>query len=502
MKNNRWFIPKDFANFFSQDGGHSLIIRGGPGSGKTTFALQLLEEIVKPDRSFYLSTRVSDEALFSQFPWLRKEDMRKRIVTSSRILLEALHGDEEPKWEDEKEKLTKARDFLKTIGKHEPSTVERSKLSTLVKKKRMPEIEILYDRIEKVLPTKPMLVIDSLEGVTHRYDVRSDELINAIQKDLVESSNTNLIIVVERTETTEIEYLVDGVISLSMDEIVGRRFRGLHLIKLRGTEIHQPNYLVTLQHGRFRCFEDRGFEEAKPSKWEFTADPKGHYSTGIAPLDSILGGGFKKGSYNVIEVGEHVSIDEHNLVLRCIIMNFISQNRGMIGVMTGGVPPEIIRNDISRFIGAEQFDAQVRIADYFLSESEKPYVMALGMKKKEDGLRIWMDNLSTIRGKDNKPILDFTGFDTVEYLRGGDVAIRDLFSGVGRIKISEDLGIGITRPGLKLTQEIMNMADTYFKIVDLNRFPCIFGIKPKTVIYAIVPDEERGIPYIDLVPIV
>jgi KaiC/GvpD/RAD55 family RecA-like ATPase len=502
MKSNKLFIPKDFTNFYSQDGGHSLIIRGGPGTGKTTFALQLLEELVDPDKSFYLSTRVSDEALFNQFPWLRKEDMRRRIITSSRILLDEFKVKEEAEEGQDKAKLSKARAFLRSIGKHEPTIVDRTNLSKLVKERRMPEIEILYDRIEKMLPAKPMIVIDSLEGFVNRYDLDMAHFVTTIQKDLVENSNTNLALITECEETTEIEYLVDGVISLSMDDVSGRRFRGLHIIKLRGTQINQPNYLVTLQHGRFRCFETESPDEGMVKGWEAIGDTDTYYSTGIGSLDEILGGGFKKGSYNVIEIGENVSIDEYNLVLRCMIMNFVSQGRGMIGVMSGGTPPDIIRNDLARFIGEEQFDSHVRMADYFLSESEKPYIMALGMRKKEEGLRIWMDNLATLRGSKEKPILDFTGFDTVEYLRGGEVAIRDLFSGVGRIKISEDLGIGITRPGLNITQEIMNMADTYFKIIDLNRYPCIYGIKPKTHIFAIVPDESKGFPYIDLVPIV
>jgi KaiC/GvpD/RAD55 family RecA-like ATPase len=503
MSNGEKTIPEDIVNFFKNKGGHSMIIRGGTGTGKTTFALQLLEELAEPEKSFYLSTRVSDEALFNQFPWLRKEEMKRAIIDSGRILLESLYEKDDKKKidSDERKKLSRAKDFLKVIGDgEEPKRIDRTRLSILLERNRMPEIEILYDRLERLLPAKPMLVIDSIEGVTHKYGLQADEFIGAIQKDLVENSNTNLLMVVEHSEPSDVEFLVDGVISLTMDEIEARRYRGLHLVKLRATKINQPHHLVTLQGGRFRSFRHQRFDLGEEKQWESIPDNESHYSTGIGALDGILGGGLRKGSYNVIEVGENVSGWEYNLIMRSIIMNFVSQNRGMIAVMTGGEPPEILRSDISRFIGEEAFDKHVRVADYFLTESNKPYVMALGMKKKEEGLRLWMENVSALRG-DGKPLLDFTGFDTLEYLRGGEVAIRDLFSGVGRIKISEDLGVGIIRPGLKLTQEIMNMADTYLKIVSLNRYPCIYGIKPKTMVFSIVPDEKRGFPHMDLVPV-
>ena len=98
--------------------------------------------------------------------------------------------------------------------------------------------------------------------------------------------------------------------------------------------------------------------------------------------------------------------------------------------------------------------------------------------------------------------MDYTGFDTLEYLRGDTIAIKDLLNAVAKTKISQDLGLGIIKPGLKLTQEIRNMADTYLKIVDINKCPCIYGIKPKTMIYAIVTDEKKGYPHVKLVPIV
>ncbi len=56
--------------FFAKPGGHSLIIRGEAGTGKTTLALQLIEELSQYNNSHYLSTRVSDLLLLVQFPWL------------------------------------------------------------------------------------------------------------------------------------------------------------------------------------------------------------------------------------------------------------------------------------------------------------------------------------------------------------------------------------------------------------------------------------------------
>ena len=48
-----------------------MILKGAAGTGKTTFALQLAEELGEVAASHYLSSRVSDESLHYQFPWLR-----------------------------------------------------------------------------------------------------------------------------------------------------------------------------------------------------------------------------------------------------------------------------------------------------------------------------------------------------------------------------------------------------------------------------------------------
>jgi len=501
-------LPREIHQFFGLDGGRSLIVKGSAGTGKTTFALQLLEETGDPEKSFYLSTRVSDEALYNQFPWLKEKEVQAAIIDSSRILLDVLYDEPEPEETvsaDETMKVQVAQEFLKSIHEDDtgpPTKVDRTRLNVLMEQNRLPEIEQVYNRIEQVLPDKSLLVIDSVEGVTQKYGIDQALFINSLQKDLVENSNTNILFVLEKAEAPEVEYLVDGVVTLGRVELDNRRMRQIHLAKLRATRIQQPNYLMTLLGGRFTTFEPFLPDYTSVSTWEAVPDKENQYSTGCKQLDGLLGGGFRKGSYNVIEVAENVNNDEYYSVVRLILMNFLAQDRGIMAVLSGGDHPKTVREDIVRFMPSEKFDRYVRITDYFISKSTEPYIMAVGTLNKDDALRTWRDNLMALRGNENKPIIDYTGFDTLEYLRGDTIAIRELLKGVASTKISKDLGIGIVKPGLKLTQEIMNMADTYLKIIDVDKCPCLYGIKPKTILHAITVDEDKGLPYIKLTPIV
>ncbi len=61
-------VPSEVIGFLSGKGGRSLIVKGGAGTGKTTFGLELLERVGQPGRSYYLSTRVGDEALYPAVP--------------------------------------------------------------------------------------------------------------------------------------------------------------------------------------------------------------------------------------------------------------------------------------------------------------------------------------------------------------------------------------------------------------------------------------------------
>ncbi|HUI38711.1 MAG TPA: gas vesicle protein GvpD P-loop domain-containing protein, partial [Thermoplasmata archaeon] len=303
-------VPQEVLTFLSGKGGRSLIVKGGAGTGKTTFGLELLERVGKPEQSYYLSTRVGDEALYRQFPWLKTTEMRSRILDAGKMFLEAISAT--PKSSDselpegEKRKIRAAKEVMRTFSEERgpPTRVDRTHLLQLTRRNPMPEVENVYNRIEKALPEKSLLVIDSLEGVTHKYGLEMEEFVMALQKDLVESSNTNVVMILEKPEAGGIEYLVDGLISIQREELDERRVRHLRLEKLRATNITRPRYAVTLSGGRFEALgvATANHVEGSSPVWHPIADAERVYSTGIPDFDTLLGGGFRRGSFNAFEV--------------------------------------------------------------------------------------------------------------------------------------------------------------------------------------------------------
>src|SRR6266699_5535900 len=89
-------LPPEILQFFHNPGGHSLLIKGPAGTGKTTLALQLLETIYGFERNFYLSSRVSDRTLLTQFPWLVQKERTERLLNASKSFLNAINDPQKP----------------------------------------------------------------------------------------------------------------------------------------------------------------------------------------------------------------------------------------------------------------------------------------------------------------------------------------------------------------------------------------------------------------------
>ena len=503
-------VPPEVVSFLSGKGGRSLIIKGGAGTGKTTFGLELLERIGQPSRSFYLSTRVGDETLYRQFPWLKTTEMRSRILDAAKLFLDTVQASTKGRPaelpESEQKKIRAGREVLGSFGQERgpPTRVDRTHLAALLKRSPMPEVENVYNRIERALPDKSLLVIDSLEGVTHKYGLEMEEFVMALQKDLVEASSTDVVMILEKPEAGGIEYLVDGLISIQREELDERRVRHLRLEKLRATNIGKPRYAVTLDGGRFEALGVTGpmNGHATASVWPAIPDPDRYYSTGIPDFDALLGGGLRRGSFNAFEVDVNVGVDDYYMLFTPTFLNFLSQGRGMIAVLAAGESPEKLREALVRYVPTHHFDTRVRIPDYTISETEDPYILPMARFGRDEAMRAMVTAEKAAAGPERKPFIEYMAFDTFESLMGDQVAIRMYFSGVSRTKHVGNLGIGLLKPGLLVSSEILNMMDTYFRIVNIDNAPCIYGIRPRTTIYAISPDPEQGSPHAVLTPVV
>src|SRR5213080_1956452 len=162
-------IPRAIVEFFNAPGGHSLIAKGPAGTGKTTFALQLTEELGEVTASHYLSSRVSDESLFRQFVWLKERLKPAGLQTGLKVrlgskvarnaldqlegkLMEGKEGDDE-----EPEAIGSGEvkgNFLEvTLGFD------------------LPELEAAYEFVDGRLPERSLILIDSIDALGEHYGI-------------------------------------------------------------------------------------------------------------------------------------------------------------------------------------------------------------------------------------------------------------------------------------------------------------------------------------------
>ena len=84
-------IPKEINDFFHVDGGQTLLIKGMPGTGKTTLALEIMNSLCQEKNGIYISTRVDPRRLYATNPWVKEVLMPRNVVNATQTkLLESL----------------------------------------------------------------------------------------------------------------------------------------------------------------------------------------------------------------------------------------------------------------------------------------------------------------------------------------------------------------------------------------------------------------------------
>ena len=429
-------IPDELSNFLKI--GRTLLIKGDAGTGKTTLALEILQSF-EPVDCIYFSTKTPPSILYEYYPWLKD----KTVL-----------GPEEIR-------------FLETRHESPEKLLNR-----------------LRDQLLKM--EQPFLAVDTWDAMAMEMDCKEQLRTAKAITMTTYVTNGRTILVEETKETSFLDFLVDGVVSLNSTEVYGeaeagrvyedrlerRTTREMELKKLRGIRILNKKYTFTLEGGGFRSFppfcEDLS---VRPSKIMDLA--KDRISSGIADLDRIIGG-FKKGSFNLFEV-EH-SVDMRYLQIHTqIAWNAIMNGRGTIIIPSIGemYPSELTQEAIIHRPNATDFESQIKAIKEI---AEKGF----DSEHLKNGLVILL------------------GFDTLVNRFGSDKTLAMVEAIINYAQESGTTIVGTMKRGMRFLGYITHVADSHFVFKDLNHALVIYGMRPKTGLYAVdlIENQVRLIPIV------
>lgn len=482
-------IPPEMLTFFAKPGGHSLIIRGEAGTGKTTLALQLIEELSQYNNSHYLSTRVSDLLLLVQFPWLGEKVYGREYTELVKHQAPWLTGEGDP----DTAHVIPREDGAVDVGlKRLLDIYHDDKGAGGGNFPAMEDINRVYDAVKAALPQRSLIVIDSLDALAERHGLENAPFITAIQKDLVESYGANIIFVFENNEK-EYDYLADGSVVLSLEEHMGRTVRHLKVQKLRGCEIKQFRYLFTLKGGRVQSFGNiRSWGVTPEKEWSTLTDNRGRISSGLADLDRLLGGGFPPGAAVLYEMGNNVPMEVISLLEQSMVANFAAQRRGVLWLPMKRVSAETVKKQLSAAIHPNLFDKCVRIPE-LANQSEagrsNPVLRVEGADVSAD---LKWDTLTYSLKQADMPYLTILGYDTLESIYGEEV-MSGLTEYVAALKQNGGVFVALTSPSTRSNKKLIDLSTVHIRIERIDGVLTLYGEEPFTECNALTPEwRERG----------
>jgi len=453
-------IPKEIKNFFGIEEGQALLIKGLPGTGKTTLALEIINALCEKKNGVYISTRIDPQRLYATNPWISDIIPPKNVINATQNrLLKSLKG----------------------------ATRELSEYDAV-----LDFFRVFFDEAEEM--DNPMIVIDSWDAVLNYTSHFIEDTQHSFEQNMCEfarDTGIHLILVSEFADTMPLDYIVDGVVTMEQFKLMGssgtdspnsmrtRHARQIRLNKLRGVEIRQKTYTTTLHGGRFSYFEPyREHQDARiASDVVRVPDPgESRISTGIPDLD-ILTGGLKYGSCNVIEIDHGVG-KRYYQILTALASNALKNGRGVFILPSIGY--------------------QLSSRDIFV-----PTNVVISQPGEDEDLEEWgkelLEKWDGLRERTGKPILNIIGMDAMEFAFGYKQLLNMANRMIRKWKETNDVNVFVVKTGQESINMAIHTADTYFLVNELNGGLCLYGIIPRTEPYYLLFENQNKI---SLTPIV
>lgn len=471
-------VPTGIEGFDSIIGGgfpkESLIlVAGNPGTGKTVFSANFIYDGAKKygERSVYLSFVEGKETFYRNM--LGFGFNFKELEKDGKFL------------------------FLEML------TLKEKGVSTI--------LDWIIDRVQSFKAQR--LVIDSFSAMAQAFKESIDVRVitHLILSKMVRQMGCTTIIISEIPVGEEKiglgveEFVADGVIILKTSEIDGRLIRDLEIMKLRGTELHEKKAVFTLKDG-FKVFPSFKAETIeKPKKFQPILDLPGRFSTGVPEFDQLLGSGFPRGASVLLEVGEHITTLQYHLIVSPTGWNFLAKGSAVIVVPSSGVDYNIVKERVLEAgFTEDEINSLLRVCvQESLEIPDLPYIAKFKGKNLERNHLRYIDMMKELMRKTGQPVLSIIGADTMLSMHGVEEAIRIVNVDATRLRKSSCLGIIILKPGYERLAKILGaIADVHLKITREHGALLLYGLKPRTGIYAVEMDVTKGYPLPRFIPII
>ena len=451
-------VPREILDFIELPGNHSFLVKGLPGTGKTIFSLSLMKEFVGRRSCIYLTSGVSERDILSQHPWLKEEMI-----------------------------FTPDGNPLMDMRLTTPSNA----------------IKVILDSLR----SSDLVIIDSWDYYANLIPREDRDKAEVSIVSSASALDSFVIFVGERLRSLSLDYLVDGIVSLRKFEIEGRLVRELVLEKLRGVRIRRTRYIFTLKGGLFRYSE--------PWNWKFVpkhlrkrVEPtplteEGSLPSKIEGLDEIIGGGWKRGSINLLEVYEGVG----NRYLAFLVpsgQTHIQRGDSLIDLpSTAFREADIIKSFIEGYVYPEP---EERLRFILPSPSAEgigsKYVLPIYLDEPEDAARQFIKYASgLIKRSKNEALYMIIGLDTLENEMGPDGASEFLYHVASWVKTNNVFCFVIMKEGQRIPRRIIHIANTHFKIRPKDGSVVIYGVVPETKAMILETSFEKGYARAYLIPI-
>lgn len=346
-------LPEELRHFLSLPGPQSLLVRGPPGSGKTTLCLAMLE--AAPGNRILLTSRVSQSELYRGFPWLGENGGANiQIVDTS---------DLDATVTDVGRSVARARRVVDEVGARGRELEEFLWLPSPVQE--------AWSRLPP--DASSIMIIDSWDALVEQYlggiGAKNPELPDRLEVERIllrhlGRGRAHVVIVLERREESQLDYLVNGVVVTQRELVNDRLERWLHLPKLRGIRIANAFYPYTVESARFQCIEPiKAYTQMRRGPFEPEPDAMpGHIWPGSSTFAEIFGR-LPIGKTTLVETDGEVPEPILVILLAPMITSMIASGGRAVLMPSPSLSAKEIWESLHPGPGRHKLEAGLRVGD-------------------------------------------------------------------------------------------------------------------------------------------